>query len=183
MSARIIDRSSMLNAITAALPPLRSTLRRRSLIESSLTAPRRVHPDSSVGSVVRRTWAIAASSASSAKAGTTETINTAKHSARVFSRMIPRPSTPIRGRSESSRSSATSSRDRPNADPRDGGAQGRARTSAGVDPPGGDRRSHARRGRRRTRRPGSYSAPEGRGTRRTGCASVPKSCGSRVVPE
>jgi len=69
-SARSIDSSSALNEITAVLPPARTIFRRRSFTESSLMAPMRVHPVTSVGSVVRRTLAIAAISFS-AQAGAT----------------------------------------------------------------------------------------------------------------
>src|SRR5437867_8848084 len=70
--------SSIPNESTAAFPPAFTIFRRRSLRESSLTAPTRAHPEVRPGSVVRRTWAIKLRSGSCAQALETET-STARH--------------------------------------------------------------------------------------------------------
>ena len=56
------------------LPPALTIFRLRSLTESSLTEPMRVHPVTSEASVVRRTRVIAILSGSSALAEETDTI-------------------------------------------------------------------------------------------------------------
>ena len=69
-SAKTLERSSVPpNVMSAALPPILTILRRRSLMESSRAAPMREQPWVSPGSVVSRTRAIAIFSASWAAAG------------------------------------------------------------------------------------------------------------------
>src|SRR5688500_6169363 len=63
------DRSSTRNDRTAVSPPARTILRRRSLSESSLAKPMRVHPLAIAASVPRRTFPMAMRSASCARAG------------------------------------------------------------------------------------------------------------------
>ena len=71
--------SSIPNESTAALPPTLTIFRRRSLSESSVTAPTRAHPAVRAGSVVRRTWAMEVRSGSCAQAWETETSSTARN--------------------------------------------------------------------------------------------------------
>src|SRR5262249_42952617 len=151
-----IDISVVLNEMTAVLPPARTIFRRRSLTLSSLMAPMRVHPAASAGSVVRRTLAIALSSSlaragatEATHAGVTEARRAMRQKIRVFNGATPddRP-TAIRGRSESSRPTEASSRDRPSGD-HPGGARSEAGCFVGADRPGGDRRGAVRPGRPR----------------------------------
>src|SRR4030095_14265560 len=151
-SASSIDISILLNEITAVLPPARTIFRRRSLMLSSLMAPTRVHPAASAGSVVRRTPVIALSSSAaragataSHEAGVTEARRAIRQKIRVFNGATPddRP-TAIRGRSESSRPTEASSRDRPSGD-HPGGVRSGAYCFVGADRPGGDRRVPATR--------------------------------------
>jgi hypothetical protein len=67
-SAYMSERSVAPKESTARLPPARTTFRLRSFTESSLTFPMSVQPAATVGSVLRRTRAIASVSASSAQA-------------------------------------------------------------------------------------------------------------------
>ncbi len=68
----IIPRSSVENESTAVLPPERTTFRRRSRSESSLTRETRPHPEAIAGSVDIRTWLMAKCSTSSAPARETQ---------------------------------------------------------------------------------------------------------------
>lgn len=67
-------RSSVENDRTAVLPPDRTTFRRRSRSESSVTRETRPHPTAIDGSVDSRTWLIAKCSRSSAPAGETHAV-------------------------------------------------------------------------------------------------------------
>jgi hypothetical protein len=72
----IIERLSPVNDSTAVLPPARTTFRRRSLSESSVTRAMRAQPPAMLGSVDSRSWLIAKSSASCAHALETDAATT-----------------------------------------------------------------------------------------------------------
>jgi hypothetical protein len=72
----IIERLSAVKDSTAVLPPARTTFRRRSLSESSVTRAMRAQPPAMLGSVDNRSWLMAKSSASRAHALDTDAATT-----------------------------------------------------------------------------------------------------------